>query len=48
VWVFGDGFDLYATGVNTSDAWQGYWDTGNYNAFQSVAGRFANSRAIYN
>ena len=48
MWVFGDGFDLYATGVNTSDAWQGYWDTGNYNAFQSVAGRFANSRAIYN
>ena len=41
-YIFGDGFDCYAT---TADAVAGYWDSGTPASMTLVAGRFAGSQA---
>src|SRR5204863_6070583 len=42
-WIFGDGFDVYAT---TADPIAGYWDSGVTNSWTLTPGRFAGSQAI--
>src|SRR5436190_20708484 len=42
-WIFGDGFDLYAT---TNDSVLGYWDSGAPASFTLGTGRFAGGQCI--
>lgn len=42
-WIFGDGFDLYAT---TTDSVLGYWDSGAPASFTLGTGRFAGGQCI--
>ena len=43
MFVFGDGFDLYAT---TADPGMGFWDSSGTGAFNLTTGRFTGSQAI--